>query len=57
MEPSGLDIEALTQALQQAEKNHEPIALLGASYSMVHAMDALIASGVAFQTAYIELVI
>lgn len=49
MEPSGLDIEALTQALQQAEKNHEPIALLGASYSMVHAMDALIASGLNFK--------
>ena len=49
MEPSGLDIEALTQALQQAEKNHEPIALLGASYSMVHAMDALIALGLHFK--------
>ena len=49
MGPSGLDIKGLAQALQQAERNHEPIALLGASYSMVHAMDALIASGLHFK--------
>ena len=47
--PSGLDIQRLAQTLQEAEKNGEPIALLGASYSMVHAMDALDAKGLSFK--------
>ena len=47
--PSGLDIQGLAQTLQEAEKNGEPIALLGASYSMVHAMDALDAKGLSFK--------
>lgn len=41
MGASGLDMAALTDALQSAEDTGEPLALLGASYSFVHAMDAL----------------
>ena len=47
--PSGLDIQGLAQNLQEAEKNGAPIALLGASYSMVHALDALDAKGLSFK--------
>ena len=49
MGPSGLDIPGLSQTLEEAEKNGEPIALLGASYSMVHAMDKLVANGRSFK--------
>jgi len=49
MGPSGLDIPGLSQTLEEAEKNEEPIALLGASYSMVHAMDKLVANGRSFK--------
>jgi hypothetical protein len=49
MGPNGLDIPELSQTLEEAEKNDEPIALLGASYSMVHAMDELVANGRSFK--------
>ncbi len=45
----GIDIDGLTQTLQETQKTHEPIALLGASYSLVHAMDALDAKGLNFK--------
>jgi hypothetical protein len=45
MGPSGLDIKGLSKTLQDAVKFGEPFALLGASYSLVHAMDALNAAG------------
>jgi hypothetical protein len=46
--PSGLDVEGLSLTLKEAEKSGKPIALLGASYSMVHAMDELAAKGLSF---------
>ncbi len=48
MGPSGIDINGLAQALQEAQRNQAPMALLGASFSMVHAMDALDAMGLQF---------
>lgn len=47
--PSGLDIEGLSLALKEIEKSGEPIALLGASYCMVHAIDELNARGLNFK--------
>jgi len=49
MGPSGLDIQGLTLALHEAQQTGEPIALLGASYSLVHAMDAFDAKGIGFK--------
>ena len=49
MGPRGLDIQGLAQTLEDVEKIGEPIALLGASYSMVHAMDELVAKGLSFK--------
>jgi hypothetical protein len=48
MGADGIDIDGLTHTLQEVQNNHEPIALLGASYSLVHAMDALDAKGLQF---------
>jgi Acyl-protein synthetase, LuxE len=45
----GLQLDALCQALTQAQQTQVPFALLGASYSFVHVMDALQARGLAFQ--------
>jgi hypothetical protein len=47
--PGGLDVEGLRAALAAAERSGEPYALLGASYSFVHFMDELRASGQAFR--------
>lgn len=41
MGPQGLDIASLQHDLAQARAKGEPMALLGASYSFVHLMDAL----------------
>ena len=49
MGPSGLDLQGLSLALKQAQHTGEPIAILGASYSLVHAMDALEAEGIDFK--------
>ena len=38
---AGLDVDAATAELARAEETGEPYALLGASYSFVHLMDAL----------------
>lgn len=39
--PQGLDMPGLYAALEQAERTGQPYALLGASFSLVHVMDAL----------------
>ena len=44
----GMDVEGLRAFLRQAQERGEPCAVLGASYSFVHFMDALAASGEAF---------
>jgi hypothetical protein len=49
LDEHGLHIEALCALLQQAERSGEPVALLGASYSFVHAIDALEATGARFR--------
>ncbi|WP_371820319.1 LuxE/PaaK family acyltransferase [Verticiella alkaliphila] len=41
MDANGLDVPALIDMLAHAERSGEPLALLGASYSLVHALDAL----------------
>lgn len=48
MGPDGLNVAALGTALHHAQASTEPFALLGASYSLVHAMDALRALGQTF---------
>lgn len=49
MTPQGIDLPALWQTLEDTQRRGEPYALLGASYSFVHAMDALRAEGRTFQ--------
>lgn len=49
LDHTGLRTDALCQALHQAQTTGEPFALLGASYSFVHLMDALQAQGQTFQ--------
>lgn len=45
MGPAGLDTAGVCAALAQAEATGQPFALLGASYSLVHLMDALLQQG------------
>ena len=45
----GLQVDELCAALQQVQASGEPFALLGASYSFVHLMDALQARGLTFR--------
>lgn len=45
----GLDMPALCAALQESERSGLPFALLGASFSLVHVMDALRAQGRSFR--------
>ncbi|MCV2218508.1 LuxE/PaaK family acyltransferase [Thauera sp. Sel9] len=47
--PEGLDLPGLCAALEQAERTGQPYALLGASFSLVHVMDALRAEGRSFR--------
>jgi phenylacetate-coenzyme A ligase PaaK-like adenylate-forming protein len=49
LDKNGLRTDALCEALQHAQNSCEPFALLGASYSFVHLMDALQARGQTFQ--------
>lgn len=49
MSPEGIDVDALCLRLEQAERHGEPYALLGASYSFVHVMDALRQAGRSFR--------
>lgn len=45
----GLQLDALCATLAQVQASGEPFALLGASYSLVHLMDALQARGLSFR--------
>ena len=47
--PQGLEIDALCRALEDAQREGVPYALLGASYSFVHLMDDLEKRGLRFQ--------
>jgi len=49
LDQDGLQFEDLCETLAQVQRAGEPLALLGASYSFVHLMDALRAGGLAFQ--------
>lgn len=49
MDQDGLQLEDLCETLVQVQRTGEPFALLGASYSFVHLMDALQAAGLSFQ--------
>ncbi len=49
LDEQGLRFEPLCQALAHAQTSGTPLALLGASYSFVHLMDRLHASGVTFK--------
>lgn len=44
----GLDVNGLCAALDQAEAQAQPVALMGASFSMVHLLDALQARGLRY---------
>ena len=46
--PEGLDMPGLCEALQASEESGQPFALLGASFSLVHVMDALREMGRSF---------
>jgi len=49
LDDKGLRTDALCEALQNAQDSGEPFAMLGASYSLVHLMDALQARGQSFR--------
>lgn len=49
MSPQGIDLDGLWPRLEQAEQSGEPYALLGASYSFVHVIDALRKAGRSFR--------
>lgn len=49
--PQGLDMAGLCAALETSERSGQPCALLGASFSLVHVMDALRAQGRSFRLA------
>lgn len=48
LDSAGLQLDALCATLEQVQKSGEPFALLGASYSFVHLIDALQARGLRF---------
>ena len=47
--PDGLDMQGLCAALEASERSGQPFALLGASFSLVHVMDALREMGRSFK--------
>lgn len=49
LDEQGLRVDALCAALAQAQASGEPFALLGASYSFVHLMDALAARKLSYK--------
>jgi hypothetical protein len=49
LDSTGLQLDALCATLAQAQTDGQPLALLGASYSFVHLMDALQAGGLQFR--------
>ena len=44
----GLDADGVCQALAQAQSRGEPVAVLGASFSFVHLLDAMASRGLHF---------
>jgi acyl-CoA synthetase (AMP-forming)/AMP-acid ligase II len=46
--PAGMDVDAVVQALESAQRTGTPLALLGASFSLVHLLDALAARGLRY---------
>jgi len=49
MTPEGIDLPALYETLEAVQQGGQPYALLGASYSIVHVIDALRAQGKTFR--------
>lgn len=49
MSPQGIDLDGLWRELEAAERRGEPYALLGASFSFVHVIDALRKEGRTFR--------
>ena len=49
VDESGLLVDRLCAMLEGAQASGQPLALLGASYSLVHAMDALLERGLRFR--------
>jgi hypothetical protein len=49
LRPDGLDMQGLCAALEASERSGQPFALLGASFSLVHVMDALREMGRSFK--------
>ncbi|ARP97599.1 LuxE/PaaK family acyltransferase [Bordetella genomosp. 13] len=49
MSPQGMELEALWQWLEEAQRQGQPRALLGASYGFVHVIDALRNDGRSFR--------
>ncbi|KAG0737519.1 hypothetical protein G6F24_017922 [Rhizopus arrhizus] len=49
MSPQGIDLDGLWRQLEEAERQGEPYALLGASFSFVHVIDALRKEGRSFR--------
>ena len=49
LKPDGLDMQGLCAALEASERSGQPFALLGASFSLVHVMDALREMGRSFK--------
>ena len=49
LDSEGLDMPGLCAALEESQRSGQPYALLGASFSLVHVMDALRAQGRRFQ--------
>jgi len=49
LDANGLQLDALCATLAEVQASGEPLALLGASYSFVHLMDALQARGLQFK--------
>ena len=49
LDSEGLDMPGLCAALEESQRSGQPYALLGASFSLVHVMDALRAQGLRFQ--------
>ena len=47
--PQGLDVDGMSAFLRRAEESGEPCAVLGASFSFVHLMDALQERGLSFR--------
>ncbi|MDR0786298.1 MAG: long-chain fatty acid--CoA ligase [Gemmatimonadota bacterium] len=47
--PAGADISGMREALREAEREHEPVLIAGASFAFVHLLDALAETGEHFR--------